>query len=165
MWLRRAGFHWLLPSAFLLPLWLFVGWTVTGAGGWALLWVLFIAIPSVFFGQLLLTLLTRLRPTARAERALSWWDVAGYGLWHALTIALGLFVQQWWAPVMVLTVLVGIANIWLQLWQLWREARPRAAVLHTSDGTAYIPPTKPAPAASARAHEVIVVEETLHRDA
>ena len=43
MWLRRAFFRWFLPAAFLLPLWLLVGWGVF-QGGRAILWVLFIAI-------------------------------------------------------------------------------------------------------------------------
>ena len=28
MWLRQAFFRWLIPAAFLLPLWLLVGWGV-----------------------------------------------------------------------------------------------------------------------------------------
>ncbi len=39
MWLRRAFFGWLIPAAFVLPLWLLVGWGVFDAGGWGLLWV------------------------------------------------------------------------------------------------------------------------------
>ena len=104
MWVRRAFYGWLIPAAFLLPLWLLVGWGVFNAGGWAFLWVLFLAIPSVFIGQLVLTLLVRARGTVRAERAVSWWDVLGFTVWHCLTIALGFFNQAWWAPVMVLTV-------------------------------------------------------------
>src|SRR5690349_9998248 len=48
MWLRRAFYGWLFPAAFLLPLWLLIGWAVFNAGGWAFLWVLFLAIPAVF---------------------------------------------------------------------------------------------------------------------
>ena len=51
MWLRRAFFRWLIPAAFVLPLWLFVGWIVFGANPWALLWVL-ISAPIVFAGPL-----------------------------------------------------------------------------------------------------------------
>ena len=76
MWLRRAYYGWMIPAAFVLPLWLFVGWIAFNAGAWALLWVLLMAIPSVLIGQLVLTLLVRARPTARSERAVSWWDVA-----------------------------------------------------------------------------------------
>ena len=30
MWLRQAFFRWLIPAAFLLPLWLLIGWIVFG---------------------------------------------------------------------------------------------------------------------------------------
>ena len=99
----------MIPAAFVLPLWLFVGWIAFDAGAWALLWVLLVAIPSVLIGQLVLTLLVRARPTARAARAVSWWDVAGFAVWHALTFALGFFVAAWWLPVFLLTVAVGIS--------------------------------------------------------
>ena len=167
MWLRRAIFRWLLPAAFLLPLWLFVGWGVFNAGGWAFLWVLFIAVPSVLVGQLVLTMLTRSRPSVRAERAVSWWDVAGYGLWHALTISLGFYDERWWAPVMVLTVLVGVGMIWLQGWQLWREARTPAIILRAHDGSPYIPPVDRASSRTANPdpHEIIVVTESRRSEA
>ncbi|MFE1644914.1 MFS transporter permease [Microbacterium sp. P01] len=143
MWVRRVFYGWLFPAAFVLPLWLFVGWGIFQAGGWAFLWVLFVAIPSVFVGQLALTLLVRARGTVRAQRAVSWWDVLGFTVWHALTISLGFFTQSWWAPVMVATVIVGLALFWMELWQLWREARGSAAlVLKTNEGLAYLPPTR-----------------------
>ncbi|MCX6502124.1 MAG: MFS transporter permease [Microbacterium sp.] len=160
MWIRRAFFAWLIPAAFVLPLWLFVGWGVFNAGGWAFVWVLFLAIPSVFLGQLALALLVRARPTVRAERAVSWTDVAGFGAWHVLTIALGFYAQTWWAPLFVLTVVVGIALFWLTLTQLWREARPRTLLRHTIDGTAYLPPQRRE--TPTVAPEVIVVTETRH---
>jgi hypothetical protein len=158
MWLRRAFFGWLIPAAFVLPLWLLVGWAVFNAGGWAFLWVLFLAIPGVFLWQLLLTLLVRARGTVRAHRAVSWWDVLGFAVWHLLVISLGFFAEAWWAPVMVLTVLAGVGLFWLALWQLWSEARPSRFVLRSSGGTAYIPPTAER-AEPASPQEVIVVTE------
>lgn len=143
MWLRRAFFRWLAPAAVVLPLWLLVGWGITGAGGWAFLWVLFLAIPSVFVGQLLLTLLVRARGTVRAERAVSWWDVLGFTVWHGLTIALGFYVQAWWAPVFVAAVVAGLGLFWLSLWQLLREARPSRILLRTAAGVGYLPPEAP----------------------
>lgn len=157
MWLRRAFFGWLIPAAFLLPVWLLVGWAVFNAGGWAFLWVLFLAIPGVFLWQLLLTLLVRARGTVRAHRAVSWWDVLGFTVWHALVIALGFFNPAWWAPVMVAAILVGVGLFWLALWQLWSEAKPSRMVLHTTEGVAYIPP--PAERASAPQADVIIVSE------
>jgi hypothetical protein len=161
MWLRRAFYGWLFPAAFVLPLWLLVGWGVFNAGGWAFLWVLLIAIPSVFLGQLVLSLLVRARGTVRARRAVSWWDVAGFTVWHGLTISLGFFVQSWWAPVMILTVFVGVGLFWLELWQLWREAKPARVLLRTSEGMGYIPPSPrpPQDATAAGRHEVIVIAE------
>ncbi|GAA1965112.1 MFS transporter permease [Microbacterium deminutum] len=157
MWLRRAFYGWLIPAAFLLPLWLLIGWGVYNAGGWAFLWVLFLAIPGVFLWQLLLTLLVRARGTVRAHRAVSWWDVLGFGAWHLLVISLGFFNPAWWAPVMVVTVLAGVGLFWLELWQLWSEAKPSQLVLRTAEGLAYMPPMSPH--ASAEPQEVIVIAE------
>ncbi len=158
MWIRRAFFLWLLPAAFVLPLWLFIGWGVFNAGAWAFLWVLFIAIPSVFIGQLALTFLVRTRPSVRTARAVSWTDVAGFGVWHALTIALGFYPQAWWAPLFVLTVLVGIVVCALTIRQLWQEVRPQTLVRYSAEGVAYLPAERPT--AQPLQPEVIVVNET-----
>jgi hypothetical protein len=144
MWLRRAFFGWLIPAAFLVPLWLLVGWGVFNAGGWAFLWVLFLAIPSVFIGELVLTLLVRARGTVRAQRAVSWWDVLGFTVWHCLTIALGFYNPAWWAPVFVLTIAVFVGLLWLVLWELWREARPAGIVQYTRAGVGFIAADRPA---------------------
>jgi hypothetical protein len=140
MWLRRLYYAWLIPAAFLLPAWLLVGWAIFRAGGWAFVWVLFLAIPAVFIGQLVLTMLVRARGTVRAERAVSWWDVLGFTVWHALVISLGFFEESWWAPAMVTTIFVGIGLLWLTLWQLWREAKPGRMIMYTAEGVAYLPP-------------------------
>lgn len=161
MWLRRGFFGWLFPSAFILPLWLFIAWIVFSRGGWAFVWVLFLAIPSVFIGQLILTLLVRARGTVRAERAVSWWDVAGFTVWHCLTISLGFYNTTWWAPVFILTIFVFVALVWLVLWELWREAKPTTIVRYTATGVGYIPAEQPTttPTASAADPEVIVITE------
>lgn len=157
MWLRRAFFQWLIPAAFVLPLWLFVGWIIFGASPWALLWV-FVSVPVVFIGQLVLALLVRARGTVRTERAVSWTDVALFGSWHALLMALGVFSNPWWWLVLGITVAVGIALLWTQLWELWREAKPTAALRHTAEGVAYIPAPR-SDAAQGGVPEVIVVTE------
>lgn len=156
MWVRRGFFGWLIPAAFVLPLWLFVGWIVSGAGGWAFLWMLF-GIPGVFLWQLLLTLLVRARGTVRAHRAVSWADAGAFTVWHLLIISLGFFNQAWWFPVMIVTVLVGVGLFWLELWQLWREARPSRMIMHTMDGVAYIPAAEEPP--QEMVQEVIIVSE------
>ncbi len=122
--LRRGFFFWLLPSAVILPLWLIIGWIVSDAGGWALAWVLVVAIPSVLIGQLVLTLLIRSRGTVRHTRAVSWWDVGGVGLWHVLTIAVGFFSEAWFWPLLIAATVVFLAVFWLSLRQLFQETRP-----------------------------------------
>jgi hypothetical protein len=123
MWLRRAFYRWLMPAAFVLPLWLLIGWGIFNAGGWAFLWVLFIAIPSVFIGQLALTLLVRARASVRDTRMVSWWDVLGFSVWHALTIAVGCYPQAWFPLLLTGAIVVAIALFWSTLRQLWNEAR------------------------------------------
>ncbi|MCR2814399.1 MFS transporter permease [Microbacterium jiangjiandongii] len=139
MWLRRAFFLWLLPAAFVLPLWLLVGWVAFDGGGWALLWMLFIALPSVLIVQLVLTLLVRARGTVRAQRAVSWWDVLGFSLWHLSVISLGFYASTWVAQAFA-SAAIAVGLFWLLLWQLWSEARPRVTLVRAGDGTAFIPP-------------------------
>lgn len=136
MAIRSAFFRWLLPAAFLLPLWLFIGWVVFRAGGWAFVWLLFIAVPSVFVGQLVLTLLVRARPTVRASRAVSWWDVGAFSLWHVLTIAVGFYSQAWFGVTLTAAIVVFIALVWLMLWQLFREAKGGVRLSSSAGNTA-----------------------------
>lgn len=161
MWLRQRFFDWLMPSALVLPLWLLVGWLVFDGGGWALLWVLFLAVPAVLVGQLVLALLVRARARVRSERAVSWWDVLGFAVWHALVVSLGFFQASWWALAMVAAVLVAISLFWLELWQLWRGAQTVRTLLRTSGGAGYLPPD-PAPASGPRGadHPIVVIGES-----
>lgn len=157
MALRSGFYRWLIPAAFLLPLWLFVGWIISGASALSLLWVL-LSAPIVLVGQLILTLLVRARGTARAERAVSWTDLGVIGAWHVLVVSLGFFGLSWWWPLFALTVAVGIAALWVVLAQLWREARPSGILLRTRDGVGYV--AAPRPESPARDAEVIVVHES-----
>ena len=157
MWLRRAFYGWLIPAAFLLPLWLLIGWGVFNAGGWAFLWVLFLAIPGVFLWQLLLTLLVRARGTVRLHRAVSWWDVLGFAVWHILVISLGFFDPAWWAVLLVVAITVGVGLFWLELWQLWSEAKPTRMVFRTTGGFSYLEPMASEPASPPQ--DVIIVTE------
>ncbi|GAA1652280.1 MFS transporter permease [Microbacterium flavum] len=156
-WLRRGFYRWLIPAAFVLPLWLFVGWIVFGANPLSLLWVL-LSAPIVFVGQLVLTLLVRARGTARAERAVSWPDLGLIGGWNVLVIALGVFSNPWWWALFFLTIVVGIGALWSTLSQLWREARPSRLVMHTAEGIGYVPAPSQESAPRADA-EVIVIRE------
>jgi hypothetical protein len=156
MWVRRGFFQWLIPAAFVLPLWLVIGWIVFGANAWALLWV-FVSTPIVFAGQLILTLLVRARGTVREDRAVSWADVAVIGAWHALIVALGVFDGRWWWPVFGLTIAVGIAALWSSFTQLWREARGGPVILRTAEGVGYVPPT--APTTRSAEPDVVIISE------
>ena len=158
MWLRRAYFLWLLPAAFVLPLWLLVGWGIFHAGGWAFLGVLLIAVPSVFVGQLVLTLLVRARGTVRHSRAVSWWDVLGFTVWNGLTIATGFYGRQSFWPLLLTAVVAFLALFWLSLWQLFREAKPSAVLLQTSSGVPY-QPAPPPPPSRGRIPDVVVIAE------
>ena len=159
MVLRRLFFRWLFPAAFVLPLWLFVGWIVfSGGSGWALLWLL-VAIPAVFVSQLVLALFIRARASGREIRAVSWRDLAGVGAWQLAIIALGSFDSRVFFPLLVLSVVGALLLFWSSLSQLWNEARGAVTVLHTTDGTAYIPPTRPREQPTG-AGEVIVVSES-----
>lgn len=161
MVLRRAFFHWLLPSAFLLPLWMVVGWAIFGQSGWALLWVLLIAVPSLFIGQLVLTLLTRSRPSVRAERAVSWWDVLGFAVWHGLTIAVACFIDGAFPWLLTGAIVAALGLFWLQLWQLWNEARGSGARIRETITWSSMSRADPA---SSYESEVFIVEERRPQD-
>ncbi|MER7796102.1 MFS transporter permease [Microbacterium sp. NPDC096154] len=124
MALRRIFSRWLWPAAFVLPLWLLIGWGISDAGGWAFLWVLFMALPSVLVAQVAFTLLNRARPSVRRSGAVSWLDVAGFGTWHVLTIVVGFFDEGWFGLTLTAAIASALAVLWLQLWQLWREVSP-----------------------------------------
>lgn len=166
MFLRRAFYAWLFPAALVLPLWLLLGWGVFTGGGLAFLWVLFIACPSVFLGQLLIALLIRSRGTVRTERAVSWWDVFGLTVWHGLTIAVGVFNDVWFAPVLVGAILAGFGLIVLSFWQLWREAKPMAlryTTVSVPSAPAGSGPSNPAPRTPSfqpGAGDVFIIEES-----
>ncbi|MEH3089157.1 MAG: MFS transporter permease [Microbacterium arborescens] len=164
MWLRRALFHWLLPAALVLPLWLVVGWAVSGAGGWVFLWVLFIAVPSVLVGQLVTTMLVRARGTVRHTRTLSWWDVLVFGVWHVLVIAVGLYPAGAFWPLLIAATAAFLALFWVSLWQLFREARPVALFTAPMDAAFLRGTTMPRREPDA-AENVYVVEEAPRRDA
>ncbi|MDQ1084005.1 MULTISPECIES: MFS transporter permease [Microbacterium] len=163
MVLRRLFLRWLFPAAFVLPLWLFVGWIVfSGGSGWALLWLL-VAVPAVFVSQVLLALLIRARASVRETRAVSWRDLAGVGVWHLVIVALGLFDSRVFFPLLVLSIVGALLLFWSSLAQLWNEARGAVTVLHATDGTAYIPSARDR-AQEPTGGEVIVVTENRRGD-
>lgn len=153
-----------MPAAVVLPLWLLIGWGIFNAGGWAFLWVLFIAIPSVFVGQLALAFLVRARPSVREQSAVSWRDVAGFTLWHGLTIAVGCYPQQWFALLLIAAVVVGIGLFASTLRQLWGEARVVTDPSIRVTSPAWNSPLQEEPVAeqprrSPESHDVFVIRE------
>jgi len=165
MWIRRAFFSWLFPAALVLPLWLFIGWGVFHAGGWAFLWVLFVALPSVLVGEVIMGLLVRTRPAVREERAVSWRDVIGFTVWHGMTIALGFFPKDAFGWLLAGTIVAFLGLFWSTLLQLWKDVAARGRAAFVIDGDAMRATTYPdqdeAVRERARRHsEVIVVAET-----
>lgn len=156
--LRRLFFRWLLPASLALPAWMLVGWAIFGRNGWGLLWVLLMAVPGVLITQLILTLLTRSRPSVRAERAVSWLDVAGFTVWHVLTILVGCFIDGAFPWLLTAAIVVAVALLWTQLWQLWGEARAAGARLRETITWSTISPSERAERTAAEPG-VIVIEE------
>ncbi|WP_022878872.1 hypothetical protein [Microbacterium sp. B19] len=159
MVLRRIFLRWLFPAAFVLPLWLFVGWIVfSGGSGWALLW-LFIAAPAVFVTQILTAFLVRARGSVRAERAASWRDVIAIAVWQLVVVALGFYDSRTFFPLLVLSVVGAFVLLWSSLAQMWNEARGGVALLHTADGTGYIPPTREQPRPRVEGEVIVITEK------
>lgn len=158
-----------MPAAVVLPLWLLIGWGIFNAGGWAFLWVLFIAIPSVFLGQIALAMLVRARPSVREQGAVSWRDVIGFTLWHGLTIAVGCYPQSWFAVLLIAAVLVGVGLFVSTFRQLWGEARvaTEPSIRVTTPGWSNpIQEERAAeqPRRSAEPHDVFVIREAPHSE-
>jgi len=164
MWLRRAFFRWLFPAAAVLPLWLLIGWGVFQADGWAFLWVLFIAVPSVLIGQLVLTLLVRARPSVRTMRAVSWWDAVGFTLWHALIVAVGCFPEAWFGWALAGAIVVALALFWSSLAQLWQEARGAGRLVMEEAAWVSTQSTPPASPGRAPSGEIFIISEVKPSD-
>ncbi len=87
-------------------------------------------------GEVVLAFLVRARPTVREQRAVSWRDVIGFTLWHALTVALGFFPKDAFGWILAATIVAFLGGLfWSTLWQLFRDvaARGRAALVIDSD--------------------------------
>ncbi|MGC0370612.1 MFS transporter permease [Microbacterium sp. SLBN-111] len=163
MVLRRIFLRWLFPAAFVLPLWLFVGWIVfSGGSGWALLW-LFIAAPAVFVTQIITAFLVRARGSVRAERSASWRDVIAIAAWQVVVVALGFYDSRTFFPLLVLSVVGAFVLLWSSLAQLWNEARGGVTLLRAADGTGYIPPTREQPRPRVEGEVIVITENPATR--
>ncbi len=156
MALRQAFYRWLVPAAFVLPLWLLVGYLIFRANVWTILWLLFLAMPTVFVGQLIFTLLVRSRPSVRRNRAVSTLDVAAFGAWHVLTILVGLY-SEWFPLFLTLAIIAGIGVLVSSMWQLWHEA---TGARYETPVNGVFPGTRPTQqSSSSEAHVYIVTEK------
>lgn len=124
MLLRRAFFYWQFIAALVLPLWLFVGWGLSSGSGWSFVGLLVLA-PMLFVFMLVVSVVVYMRSSVRRSNAVSWWDVAVIGAWHASIVAFGFFSEANEA-VAVLGVLLGLASFWVAMWQLVTETRAKA---------------------------------------
>lgn len=129
MFLRRVFYYWQFVAVGVLPLWLIIGSSLYGAGGWE---VLGVTLGAIALGIALLgvALLIFARREVREARAVSWPDVGVLSLWHGLVIGLGFYgdASPWLS---VLSILVGIGAFWFAIWELFDAARRRVADVMT----------------------------------
>ena len=123
MLIRRAFLRWLVAAVVVLPIWLAVGWAIFGGGGWGTLGLI-ITVPIAFIALGIVALLVWARPTVRAERAVSWTDVAVIGAWQASIIGIG-FYGQGSTFFGVAAILLAIAAFWVAIWQLVSDGARR----------------------------------------
>ncbi len=123
MLIRRAFLRWLVAAVVVLPVWLGVGWAIFGGGGWGTLGLI-ITVPVAFLSLGIIALLVWARPTVRAERAVSWVDVAVVGAWHLSIVGVG-FYGETAAILSVLAILLAIGAFWSSIWQLVSDGARR----------------------------------------
>ena len=179
MIIRRTFYHWQFIAAGALPLWLLVGSSIFGSGGWAVLGIFFGAV-LIGLGLLLVALLFYARKEVRETRAVSYADVGVLSLWHVLIIAIPFSTDAaGWLSVLV--IIGGLAVFWFALWELFDSAKRRMRAMvdlveQTARGqSAPAAPGHPLPYASPKttkptpgfgrpgAPEVIVIEEKRDR--
>lgn len=156
MAIRQAFVRWLIPAAFVLPLWLLIGFFVFGANAWGVFFLLLVAMPAVFIGQLVFSLLIRSRPSVQRDRAVSWQDLIVVGVWQVLTILVGTY-SSWFGLTLTLAILGAFGVLWSCFAQLWSEARSSVTARTMGERlSGFVPPTPPPPPA---ADNVYIVNE------
>jgi hypothetical protein len=165
VFLRKAIYWWLFPSAVVLPVWLLIGWAAFHTGsGWSFLGLL-VLCPVLFIAMLVIGGILSSRPSVRAARAVSWYDVGLIAAWHLTIIAFGFFPAGASGWLAVLGILLFLGLFWVGLWELLTELRAR--VQQTFD--AYEQAAQPRqmrqpPSGSIDGGEYIVVEERRDPD-
>lgn len=169
MIIRKAFYWWLFPSAVVLPAWLLVGWAAFSEGsGWSFLGLL-VLCPILFIAMLVVGGIVMARRSVRQSRAVSWYDVVLFGLWHVAIIAFGFFphgVSGWLA---VAGILLFVALFWVSLWELLTETRARVQETFAAYERAAQPRQVRYPDSRGRGDaidggEYIVIEERHDRD-
>ena len=123
MFIRRAFFYWQFPAAVILPAWILVGWGVFAATGWQIIGLI-VGVLMLTVAMLATAGLIFARKDVRAERAVSWLDVALLSVLHGLVIAVGFFTPAT-ALLGTLAVVAVIALFWSGIVQLVMETRRR----------------------------------------
>ena len=80
-----------------------------------------------------------------------------------LTILVGCFIDGAFPWLLTAAIVVAVALLWMQLWQLWNEARGAGARLRETITWSTIAPSQSEPRRSADP-EVVVIEESRPRD-
>jgi len=122
MFVRRAFLSWQFVAVVVLPAAVFLSRGVFGASlGWDVL-LSVLAAPVLGFALLVVAVLTVVRPSVRADRAVSWFDVAVSAAWHALII--WCCVQPSAGLVFAIGLAAAVA-FWGAIWQLVTDAGRR----------------------------------------
>jgi hypothetical protein len=125
MFVRRAFYYEQFIAAIVLPVWLLVGWSIFGSGGWGL-FGLVLACPIAFVALITIALLNYARTSVRRAKAVSWRDVAVLTAWHLSIVGIGFFGfgGAWFA---VAAVILAIVAFWVAVWALLTDTRKRVA--------------------------------------
>jgi hypothetical protein len=162
VFVRKAFYWWLFPSAVLLPAWLLIGWAIFGTGGWTFVGLL-VVCPILFVAQLAVGGIMMARKSVRDSRAVSWYDVGLLAAWHLAIVFFGLFIPGVSSWLAVLGILLGLAAFWVSLWELVTEARMRVQQTFEAYERAAQPQQVRRPEGGfADDADIIVIEE--HRD-
>ncbi|UIP58878.1 hypothetical protein [Agromyces marinus] len=165
MLLRRGFYRWQFAAAFVLPLWLLLGYAIFGDSGWGVLGLMF-AAPIAFVALGVIALLIAARPGVRQAKAVEWADVAVIGAWHLLIVGAGFYGPSG-ITFAILAMVGAIAAFWYAVWRLVRDGakRMRATMDEyerlAAQGRPAAAPGGPSPRATAAddAGEVIVIHE------
>jgi hypothetical protein len=160
VFIRKAFYWWLFPSAVVLPAWLLVGWAAFSQGsGWSFLGLLLLC-PILFVAMLIVGGVVVARRSVRESRAVSWYDVGLLAAWHIAIVAFGFFpvgVSSWIA---VVGILLFVATFWVVVWELLTETRARVRETFEAYERAAQPPQAGRAGTSAiDGGEFIVLEE------